>query len=87
MLFIKKQQCEEVLFRFTKSIKILAHSFCFGDDFNYMVCTNNMITLYEIILSQQKVKKVKEIPITIDTIAACYFEPMANVISIIDTAG
>ena len=87
MLFLKKQQCEEVLFRFTKSTKILAHSFCFGDDFNYMVCTNNMITLYEIILSQQKGKKIKEIPLTLDSIAACYFEPMANVLCIIDTKG
>ena len=87
MLFLKNRECEEVLFKFSKSQKILVHSFCYGDDFNFMVCTNNMISLYEIHLSKQKIKKVKEIPIIMqdERIIGCYYEPMANVVCIVDS--
>jgi hypothetical protein len=58
LLFLKKQSAEEVRFQFTKSSKILLHSFCFGEDFNFIVCTNNLITLYDVKIGKQKAKQV-----------------------------
>jgi hypothetical protein len=48
---------------FNKSVKILAFSFALGDDFNFFVCTNNQITLYDIKLTNQKAKAVKTITV------------------------
>jgi hypothetical protein len=41
LLFLKQKQAEEVRFQFTKAQSILCFSFCFGDDFNFVVCVNN----------------------------------------------
>lgn len=50
-----------------------------------MVCTNNLITLYDVKISKQKAKAVKQIPIPQgDAIVGCYFEPMANVLTLVD---
>lgn len=65
LLFLKQKNAEEVRFQFTKSQKILLFSFVFGDDFNFIVCTNNLITLYDVKISKQKAKAVKQIPITL----------------------
>ena len=64
LLFIKQKQAEEVKFQFSKSTRILAFSFLFGDDFNFFVATNNLITLYDVKLNKQKAKNIKTIPIT-----------------------
>lgn len=61
LLFIKQRQAEEVKFQYQKSAKILAFSFAFGDDFNFFVATNNLITLYDVKLGKQKAKMVKHI--------------------------
>ena len=88
MLFVKKGECEEVGFRYSKSAKILLHSFCFGDDFNFLVVTNNVITLYNINLADHTPKVVEKIPITaVDSISACYFESMANIVVLLDSYG
>ncbi len=63
ILFLKQRQADQVFLTFNKSLKILSFSFCLGDDFNFMVCTNNMITLYDIKIGKQKNKTVKQIPI------------------------
>lgn len=52
-----------------------------------MVCTNNLITLYDIKISKQKAKSVKQIPITAETISGCFFEPMASTLVIVDGKG
>jgi len=87
MLFVKKGECEEVAFKFSKSKKIIMHSFCFGDDFNYFVCTDNVITLYNVNLAEQTPKVVNKIPVTIDSISGCYFEPMAGCLVLLDGYG
>ena len=61
LLFIKQRQAEEVKFQYQKSAKILAFSFVFGDDFNFFVATNNLITLYDVKRGKQKAKMVKHI--------------------------
>jgi hypothetical protein len=60
-----------------------------GEDFNFLVVTNNMITLYDIKLSKQKAKTIKQIPIQIqgESLSACYFEPMASTLVVIDSRG
>lgn len=63
MMFIKKGECDEVQFNYSKAQKIWLHSFCFGDDFNFMVATNNMITLYDVNLAAHTPKVVRKIPI------------------------
>lgn len=63
------------------------HSFCFGDDFNYFVCTDNVITLYNVNLAEQTPKVVNKIPVTIDSISGCYFEPMAGCLVLLDGYG
>lgn len=88
MLFVNKGECEEVGFRYSKSAKILLHSFCFGDDFNFVVVTNNVITLYNINLADHTPKVIEKIAITqVDSITACYFEPMANCLVLLDPYG
>jgi hypothetical protein len=73
------------LFQFTKSQKVLLHSFCLGEDFNFVVCTNNLVTLYDVKISKQKAKAIKQIPVPQgDPIVGCYFEPMANVLTLVD---
>jgi hypothetical protein len=54
-----------------------------------VVVTNNLITLYDIKLSKQKAKTVKQIPITLqgESVAACFFEPMANTLVVVDCRG
>ena len=50
-----------------------------------MVCTNNMIYLYEIKLSSKTFKIVKQIPTLQDSLMAVYFEPMANTLVLVDS--
>lgn len=52
LLFLKQKNAEEVRLQFAKSQKILLASFCLGEDFNFIVCTNNLITLYDIKISK-----------------------------------
>lgn len=64
---------------------MLEFGFCFGDDFNFFVCTNNQITLYDIKLSRQKAKTLKQIPLPVsDQIIGAFFEPMANALVLVD---
>lgn len=66
----------------------MIHSFCFGDDFNYFVCTNNVITLYNINMAEHTPKVVEKIPISqIDNVTACFFEPMSNCLVLLDGYG
>lgn len=89
LLFLKQKNAEEVRFQFTKSSKIHLFSFCFGEDFNFLVVTNNLITLYDIKISKQKAKTVKQIPIQLqgESLSACFFEPMANTLVVVDCRG
>lgn len=85
LLFVRGKQAEELRFKFSKALKIYSFSFCFGQDYNFMVCTNNMIYLYEIKLSQKTFKIVKQIPTLQDALMAVYFEPMANTLVLVDS--
>ena len=88
LLFVKKQECDQIGFKYTKSSKILLHSFCFGDDFNFMVVTNNIITLYNLNLALHTQTTVEKIPIPyIDSIACAHFEPMASTLVLVDKSG
>jgi hypothetical protein len=88
LLFIKQRQAEEVKFQFQKSSKILAFSFAFGDDFNFFVATDNLISLYEVKLDKQKAKIVKHIQITgLSEPCQVYTEQMANTVVYIDSKG
>lgn len=88
MMFISKNDCDEVRFQYSKSKRIHIHSFCFGDDFNFMVCTNNQITLYNLNLFDHKPKTVEKIDIPyLSSIAASYFEPMACTLFLVDNSG
>lgn len=76
-------------FSFTKSNKIMAFSFCLGDDFNFFVCTNNLITLYDIKTNKQKAKAIKTIPVPQnitypDTLPVIHYEPLASLVVYID---
>jgi len=88
LLFLKQKQAEEVRFQFQKSTKILGFSFLLGDDFNFMVATNNLITLYDVKLNKQKAKTVKQIPIS-GLVEPCslYMEPLANLVALLDSKG
>ena len=85
LLFVRGGQAEELRFKFSKALKIYTFSFCFGSDFNFMVCTNNMIYLYEIKLSSKTFKIVKTIPTLQDALMSVHFEPMANTLVLIDS--
>jgi hypothetical protein len=85
LLFVRGKQAEELRFKFSKAIKIHSFSFCFGDDFNFMVCTNNLIYLYEIKLSTKTYKIVKQIPTYMDSLMSAHFEAMANTLVLIDS--
>lgn len=85
LLFVRGKEAEELRFKFSKALKIFAFSFCFGSDFNFMVCTNNMIYLYEIKLSSKTFKIVKTIPTLQDSLMSVHFEPMANTLVLIDS--
>ena len=65
----------------------MIHSFCFGDDFNYFVCTNNVITLYNINLADHTPKVVDKIPIDLDNVKGCFFEPMSTTLVLLDGYG
>jgi len=85
---LKQKQAEEVRFLFAKSQKILGFSFLFGDDFNFMVVTNNLITLYDVKFSKQKAKTVKQLPITsVTDNITMFIEPLANLIVLVDSKG
>ena len=59
LLFLKQKQAEEVRFQFPKATSIQAMSFVIADDFNFVLATNNLITLYDVKLNKQKAKTVK----------------------------
>jgi hypothetical protein len=60
----------------------------FGDDFNFFVATNNLITLYDVKLNKQKAKMVKHIPITgLSEPCQMYIDQMANTVIYIDSKG
>ena len=63
-------------------------TFVFGDDFNFILATNNLITLYDVKLNKQKAKTIKQIPISglVEPIKL-YMEPLANLIVAIDSKG
>lgn len=63
-------------------------SFVIADDFNFVVATNNLITLYDIKLNKQKAKTVKQIPIaTMIEPVRIFFEPLACTLVAIDSKG
>ena len=59
VLFVSANDVDEVHFKYSKANKILKHSFCFGDDFNFMTVTDRSITLYDLALSSHTPKTVK----------------------------
>lgn len=63
-LFLKEKQAEEVKMGFQKAKQILAFSFLFGEEFNFFVATNIGIDLYDIKISKQKTKLIKNITIS-----------------------
>lgn len=88
MLFSRKNECDELKFAFSKSQQILIHSFCFGDDFNFMVCTNNQVALYDFNLVAKTHKSIAKIEIPyLLSVAACHFEPMACALFLVDKSG
>jgi hypothetical protein len=87
LLFLKSKNVEELRFQFPKAMQIHLSSFCFGEDFNFVVVTNNLITLYDVKLSKQKAKVVKQIPIHAEVIAGVFFEPMATTLAVVDNKG
>ena len=52
LLFLKQKQAEEVRFQFPKATSIQAMSFVIADDFNFVLATNNLITLYDVKLNK-----------------------------------
>ena len=75
-------------FQFPKATAILEMSFVIGEDFNFILATNNLITLYDVKLNKQKAKTVKQIAITglVEPIKL-FMEPLANMIVAIDSKG
>jgi hypothetical protein len=65
----------------------MRHSFCYGDDFNFFVVTDNSITLYDLNLFEHTPKTVKQIPIPGHNFIACHYEPMANTLLLVDGGG
>lgn len=86
LLFLKEKQAEEVKMNFQKAKRILGFSFVFGDDFNFFVATNSQIDLYDVSLSKQRAKLVKNISFSVaDGHAELFYDSLANVAVICDT--
>ena len=63
-------------------------SFVFGDDFNFVLATNNLITLYDVKLNKQKAKTIKQLPISnLSEPVRIFFEPLANTMAAVDSKG
>ena len=63
-------------------------SFVIADDFNFVLATNNLITLYDVKLNKQKAKTVKQIPIAnLTEPVRIFFEPLACTLVAIDSKG
>ena len=63
-------------------------SFVFGDDFNFVLATNNLITLYDVKINKQKAKTVKQIALANMTEPVNIFlEPLSNTIAAVDAKG
>ena len=88
LLFLKQKQAEEVRFQFPKATSIQAMSFVIADDFNFVLATNNLITLYDVKLNKQKAKTVNQIPIAnMSEPVRIFFEPLACTLVAIDSKG
>ncbi len=88
LLFLKERAAEEIKLTFQKAKAILAFSFLFGDDFNFFIATNVSIDLYKIKLDKKESKLVKNIVLQVpDPLMQVYYEPMANLILIVDSKG
>jgi hypothetical protein len=86
LLFLKEKQAEEVKLTFPKAKRILGFSFVFGDDFNFFVATNTSIDLYDISLSKQKAKVIKNIGFNVpEGHCELFYDPLANIALICDT--
>ena len=86
LLFLKEKQAEEVKLTFPKAKKILGFSFVFGDDFNFFVATNTSIDLYDISLSKQKAKVIKNITFNVpEGNCELFYDSLANIVLICDT--
>lgn len=86
LLFLKEKQAEEVKMNFQKAKRILGFSFVFGDDFNFFVATNSQIDLYDVSLSKQRAKLIKNISFSVaDGHAELFYDSLANVVIICDT--
>jgi hypothetical protein len=71
---------------FPKAKKILGFSFVFGDDFNFFVATNTSIDLYDISLSKQKAKVIKNITFSVpEGNCELFYDSLANIVLICDT--
>ena len=71
---------------FPKAKKILGFSFVFGDDFNFFVVTNTSIDLYDISLSKQKAKVIKNISFSVpEGHCELFYDALANIVLICDT--
>ena len=71
---------------FPKAKKILGFSFVFGDDFNFFVATNSQLDLYDVSLSKQRAKGIKNISFSIaDNHSELFYDPLANIAVICDT--
>ena len=63
-------------------------SFVIADDFNFVLATNNLITLYDVKLNKQKAKTVKQIPVAnMSEPVRVFFEPPACTLVAIDSKG
>ena len=87
VLFVSPNDVDEVHFKYSKANKILKHSFCFGDDFNFMTVTDRSITLYDLALSTHQPKTVKQIALDAKGYQACHYEPFANTLALVDGSG
>ena len=86
MLFLKEKSAEEVKLAFPKAKQIITFSFLIGEDFNFFISTNIAIDLYDIKISKQKTKLVKNISISIND-PVVFFEPIVNFVLICDSKG
>ena len=88
LLFVKQKLAEEVQFQFPKATSVQSMSFVIADEFNFVLATNNLITLYDVKLNKQKVKMIKQIPIAnLVEPVRIYFEPLACTMVAIDAKG
>jgi hypothetical protein len=86
LLFLKEKQAEEVKIGFPKAKQINAFSFLIGEDFNFFIATNLAIDLYDVKISKQKTKLIKNITLPIND-GVIYYEPMVNFVLICDLKG